>query len=99
MDTPQAANLGKCCFGAAAQEGFFYGQNMKKQAQKTAERQEKIQKLLTELGEDPVIYASSKDWARDVKVTVSTIKETMAELSQDLEDLETILKWIDIFKE
>lgn len=72
---------------------------MKKQAQKTAERQEKIQKLLTELGEDPVIYASSKDWARDVKVTVSTIKETMAELSQYLEDLETILKWVDIFKE
>lgn len=72
---------------------------MKTNAKKATEKKEKIKKLIAELGEDPVIYENSKDWARDVKIEISTIKETIADLNRDLNDLEIILKWIDIFKE
>ncbi len=82
-----------------AQEGFFYGQNMKTNTKRAEEKKEKIKKLVAELGEDPVIYENSKDWARDVKIEISTIKETIADLNRDLNDLEIMLKWIDIFKE
>lgn len=72
---------------------------MKTNTKKAAEKKEKIKKLIAELGEDPVIYKNSKDWARDVKIEISTIKETIADLNRDLNDLEIMLKWIDIFKE
>jgi hypothetical protein len=72
---------------------------MKTNTKRAEEKKEKIKKLVAELGEDPVIYENSKDWARDVKIEISTIKETIADLNRDLNDLEIMLKWIDIFKE